>query len=72
MLMALVVGDDVFEKESDGRLRKGFQVGSEDKNDRLFLGQRHFLTERKRVCLGKLCATALTLVLPLKADADAC
>ena len=27
----LMTGDDVFEKEIMGRLRKGFQVGSEDK-----------------------------------------
>ena len=29
----LMTGDDVFEKEIMGRLRKDFQVGSEDKND---------------------------------------
>ena len=36
----LMTGDDVFEKEIMGRLRKDFQVGSEDKNDCLFVGQR--------------------------------
>ena len=36
----LMTGHDVFEKESMGRLRKDFQVGSEDKNDCLFVGQR--------------------------------
>ena len=36
----LMTGDDVFEKEIMGRLRKHFQVGSEDKNDCLFVGQR--------------------------------
>ena len=36
----LMTGDDVFEKEVVGRLRKHFQVGSEDKNDCLFVGQR--------------------------------
>ena len=36
----LLTGDDVFEKEIMGRLRKDFQVGSEDKNDCLFVGQR--------------------------------
>ena len=36
----LMTGDDVFEKEVMGRLRKDFQVGSEDKNDCLFVGQR--------------------------------
>ena len=35
-----MTGDDVFEKEIMGRLRKDFQVGSEDKNDCLFVGQR--------------------------------
>ena len=30
----------MFEKEIIGRLRKDFQVGSEDKNDCLFVGQR--------------------------------
>ena len=30
----------MFEKEIMGRLRKDFQVGSEDKNDCLFVGQR--------------------------------
>ena len=36
----LMTGDDVFEKEIMGRLRRDFQVGSEDKNDCLFVGQR--------------------------------
>ena len=36
----LMTGGDVFEKEIMGRLRKDFQVGSEDKNDCLFVGQR--------------------------------
>ena len=36
----LLTGDDVFKKEIMGRLRKDFQVGSEDKNDCLFVGQR--------------------------------
>ena len=36
----LLTGDDVFEEEIMGRLRKDFQVGSEDKNDCLFVGQR--------------------------------
>ena len=36
----LMTGDDVFKKEIMGRLRKDFQVGSEDKNDCLFVGQR--------------------------------
>ena len=36
----LMTGDDVFEKEIMGRLRKDVQVGSEDKNDCLFVGQR--------------------------------
>ena len=36
----LMTGDDVFEKEIMGRLCKDFQVGSEDKNDCLFVGQR--------------------------------
>ena len=36
----LMTGDDVFEKEIMGRLHKDFQVGSEDKNDCLFVGQR--------------------------------
>ena len=36
----LMTGDDVFEKEIMGRLRKDFQVGSEDKNACLFIGQR--------------------------------
>ena len=36
----LMTGDDVFEKEIMGRLRKDFQVGSEDKNDCLSVGQR--------------------------------
>ena len=35
-----MTGDDVFKKEIMGRLRKDFQVGSEDKNDWLFVGQR--------------------------------
>ena len=35
----LMTGDDVFEKEIMGRLRKDFQVVSEDKNDCLFVGQ---------------------------------
>ena len=37
----LMTGDDVFEKEIMGRLRKDFQVGSEDKIDCLFVGQRN-------------------------------
>ena len=37
--LLLIVGD-VFEKEILGRLRKDFQVGSEDNNDCLFVGQR--------------------------------
>ena len=36
----LMTGDDVFEKEIMGRLRKDFQVGSEDKKDGFFVGQR--------------------------------
>ena len=36
----LMTGDDVFEKEIMGRLRKKIQAGSEDKNDCLFVGQR--------------------------------
>ena len=36
----LMTGDDVFEKEIMRRLRKDFQVGSEDKNDCLFAGPR--------------------------------
>ena len=36
----LMTGDDVFAKEIMGRLRTDFQVGSEDKNDCLFVGQR--------------------------------
>ena len=36
----LMTGDDVFEKEIMGRLPKDFQVGSEEKNDCLFAGQR--------------------------------
>ena len=36
----VITGDDVFEKEIMGRLRKDVQVGSEDKNDCLFVGQR--------------------------------
>ena len=36
----LMTGDDVFEKEIMGRLRQDFQLGSEDKNDCLFVGQR--------------------------------
>ena len=36
----LMTGDDVFEKEIMGRLRKEFQVGSKDKNDCLFVAQR--------------------------------
>ena len=36
----LMTGDDVFEKEIKGRLRKDFEVGSEDKTDCLFVGQR--------------------------------
>ena len=40
MLIFLMTGDDVFEKEIMGRLRKDFQVGSEDKNGCLFVGQR--------------------------------
>ena len=36
----LMTGDDVFEKEIMGRLRKDSQVGSEDKNDCLLVGQR--------------------------------
>ena len=36
----LMTGDDVFEKETMGRLGKDFQVVSEDKNDCLFVGQR--------------------------------
>ena len=35
----LMIGDDVSEKEIMGQLRKDFQVGSEDKNDCLFVGQ---------------------------------
>ena len=36
----LMTGDAVFEKEVMGQLRNDFQVGSEDKKDCLFVGQR--------------------------------
>ena len=35
-----MTGDDAFEKEIMGRPCKDLQVGSEDKNDCLFVGQR--------------------------------
>ena len=34
----LMTGDGVLDKEIMGRLRKDFHVGSEDKNDCLFVG----------------------------------
>ena len=36
----LVVGGEIFEREIMAKIRKAFQVGSEDKNDCVFVGQR--------------------------------
>ena len=33
-------GDDTFHKNVLAKLRRGFQVGSEDKDDMVFVGQR--------------------------------
>ena len=52
----LVVVGDVTKKEAMGRLRKNFQVGSEDKNDCLFVGQRiqWKKDEKHRWCINVL------------------
>ena len=45
-----MTGDDVFEKEIMGRLRKDFQVGSEDKNDFVIVSQCMNITALTSFC----------------------